>query len=90
MFLKDDKFEFEDEKFKYYTNTATEILTKQCTSSSKNWPKLIGYKCYLLESKENGEKIFVLYNKKGEPVADSYQLDGLGVEIDIMRFMKKR
>lgn len=88
--LNDDKFEFEDNKYRYYTSTCTEILDKQCVSESLNAPKLTNHKCYMLENKENGEKIFALYNNKGEPVADSYQLDGLGIKIDMMRVMKKR
>lgn len=86
----DYKFEFEDDKYRYYTNISTEILDKHCVSNSVNAPKLFNYKCYILENKENGKRIYVLYNNKGEPVADSYQLDGMGIKIDMMRVMKKK
>lgn len=82
--------EYENDGYEIYTSTETEILEKSCKRYFNGHPKLVGYRVRLVKSKENGSIIFVLYNKKGEPIAEDSQLDGMGMKIELMRFLKKR
>lgn len=82
--------EFETDEYEIYTSSGTEVLENSCTRYMNGYPKLIGHRVRIVKSKKNGDSIYVLYNKKGEPIKSSYQFDDLGMQIELMRFIKKR
>lgn len=85
----DKKFVFDNEICNFYTSTACKLIEKECTTPATNNPKLIGHKVYICQDKKTKTETYVLFNKKGEAIADSYTMDGLAIKIEMLRFLKK-
>jgi hypothetical protein len=85
--ISDKKLIFENELCKIYTNDFCESLTDYCERWMNDKPPLKNHKVYFCET-NTGESRFVLFNEKGEPIAESFGFEGMGVEIEKLRFLK--
>lgn len=83
----DNKLIFENELCKIYTNDFCDSLTKHCERQMNNNPPLKNHKVYLCVTND-GDSRFVLFNEKGQPIAEHCGFDGMGVEIEKLRFLK--
>ena len=62
-----NKLLYEDEKVKCYENTFTRIATRDCQKDYRG-RELKGYYVLLVEVKDTGERNYVLFDDKAEPV----------------------
>ena len=83
----DKKLVCENEYCKIYTNDFCESLTNYCECWMGNKPPLKNHKVYLCENND-GKTSFVLFNEEGQPIADSRGFEGMGIEIEKLRFLK--
>lgn len=83
----DKKLIFENNLCKFYINDMCESLTNYCETYLNNFPPLKNYKVYICEAKD-GEISYVLFNEKGEPIAQNNLTDGMAIEIEKLRFLK--
>lgn len=84
----DKKLVCENEHCKIYTNDLCESLTAYCENWFNDNPPLKNHKVYLCVNAD-GEESFVLFNEEGRPIADSSGFEGMGIEIEKLRFLKK-
>lgn len=80
---------FENEKAIFYENDTTKSLTKDCTRDFRDL-KPIACCVFICEDKENHNKRYVLFNKKGEPIEEDCALDGIGIKIETLRYLKTK
>lgn len=78
---------FENEKVIFYENDITKSLTKDCTRDFRDL-KPIACCVFICKDKENHNKRYVLFNEKGEPIESDCTLDGIGIKIETLRYLK--
>lgn len=78
---------FENEKAIFYENDITKSLTKDCTRYFRDLEP-INCRVYLCEEKLNHTKMYVLFDEKGKPIEADCTLDGIGIKIETLRYLK--
>lgn len=78
---------FENDKAIFYENEITKSLTKDCTRYFKDLEP-INCNVFICEEKENHTRNYVLFNENGEPIDMDCTLDGIGIKIETLRYLK--
>lgn len=78
---------YENDKVKCYENAFTRIATKHCQKDYRG-RELKGYYVLLVELKDTGERNYVLFDDKAEPVYISKQYDAIGLRINMLKLLQ--